>query len=106
MSSADLDKLLGDLTLAKLQKIFEQVMKRQEDKIDKVRSNFGVIRKEPVSLEAKNRFGNGVRQKAQTVQFPADTGKTRRSPGDSRNFSCNFRTDENRQNKFNSRTYF
>ena len=49
----DLDKLLGDLTLAKLQKIFEQVMKRQEDKIDKVRSNFGVIRKEPVSLEEK-----------------------------------------------------
>ena len=49
----DLDKLLGDLTLAKLQKIFEQVMKRQEDKIDRVRSNFGVIRKEPVSLEDK-----------------------------------------------------
>ena len=49
----DLDKLLGDLTLAKLQKIFEQVMKRQEYKIDKVRSNFGVIRKEPVSLEEK-----------------------------------------------------
>ena len=49
----DLDKLLGDLTLAKLQKIFEQVMKRQEDKIDRVRSNFGVIRKGPVSLEDK-----------------------------------------------------
>ena len=49
----DLDKLLGDLTLARLQEIFHQVMRRQEDKIDRVRSNFGVIRKEPVSLEEK-----------------------------------------------------
>ena len=49
----DLDKLLGDLTLARLQEIFNQVMRRQEDKIDRVRSNFGVIRKEPVSLEEK-----------------------------------------------------
>lgn len=49
----DLDSLLGDLTLAKLQKIFEAVIKRGEDKIDPVRSNFGTIRKEPVSLEQK-----------------------------------------------------
>lgn len=49
----DLDSLLGDLTLAKLQKIFESVIKRKEDKIDPVRSNFGTIRKEPVSLEQK-----------------------------------------------------
>ncbi len=49
----DLDKLLGDLTLARLQEIFRQVMRRQEDKIDRVRSNFGVIRKEPISLEEK-----------------------------------------------------
>lgn len=49
----DLDDLLDGLTLAKLQKIFEQVLKRQEDKIDQVRSNFGVIRKEPVSLEER-----------------------------------------------------
>lgn len=49
----DLDKLLDGLTLARLKKIFEQVMKRQEDKIDPVRSNFGTIQKEPVSLEQK-----------------------------------------------------
>ena len=39
----DLDKLLDGLTLAKLQRIFEQVMKRKEDKIDPIRSNFGTI---------------------------------------------------------------
>ncbi len=49
----DLDQLLDGLTLAKLQRIFEQVMKRREDKIDPIRSRFGTIRREPVSLEQK-----------------------------------------------------
>lgn len=49
----DLDKLLDGLTLAKLQRIFEQVMKRKEDKIDPIRSNFGTIKREPISLEQK-----------------------------------------------------
>ena len=49
----DLDKLLDGVTLTKLQKIFEAVMKRQQDKIDPVRSTFGTIKKEPVSLEEK-----------------------------------------------------
>lgn len=49
----DLDGLLYGLTLARLRKIFDSVMKRSEDKIDPVRSNFGTIRKEPVSLEQK-----------------------------------------------------
>ena len=42
----DLDKLLDGLTLAKLQRIFEQVMKRKEDKIDPIRSNFGTIKRD------------------------------------------------------------
>ena len=46
----NLDELLDGLTLAKLQQIFGSVMKRREDKIDPVRSRFGTIRKEPVSL--------------------------------------------------------
>lgn len=49
----DLDNLLDGLTLARLQRIFESVMKRQQDKVDPIRSSFGVIRKEPVSLETK-----------------------------------------------------
>ena len=55
----DLDQLLDGLTLAKLQQIFNSVMKRKEDKIDPVRSNFGTIRKEPVSLE--QRIGSVMR---------------------------------------------
>lgn len=46
----DLDELLGDLTLAKLNRIFKDVMKKQVDKIDPVRSKFGKIEKEEVTL--------------------------------------------------------
>ena len=49
----DLDKLLDGLTLAKLQRIFESVMKRQREKVDPIRSSFGTIRREPVSLETR-----------------------------------------------------
>lgn len=49
----DLDKLLGDLTLSKLNKIFKEVIKKQGDKIDPVRSTFGKIEKEEVTLTDK-----------------------------------------------------
>lgn len=49
----DLDELLDGLTLAKLQRIFQSVMKRQQDKVDPIRSKFGTIKKEPVSLETR-----------------------------------------------------
>lgn len=49
----DLDELLDGLTLAKLQRIFDSVMKRQKDKVDPIRSNFGTIKREPVSLEMR-----------------------------------------------------
>ena len=45
--------LFRSLTLAKLQRIFDQVLKRQQDKVDPIRSNFGTIKKEPVSLETR-----------------------------------------------------
>ena len=49
----DLGDLLGDLTLAKLNQIFQDVMKRQVEKIDPVRSKFGKIEKEEVTLPEK-----------------------------------------------------
>ena len=49
----DLDLLLGDLNLQRLHKIFEEVMKRQERKIDPIRSKFGKIEKEEVPLPDK-----------------------------------------------------
>ena len=49
----DLDNLLSDLTLGKLNQIFKDVMKRQDDKIDPIRSRFGKIEKETVPLPDK-----------------------------------------------------
>lgn len=49
----DIQELIGDLTLAKLQNIFNSIIKRQENKVDPIRSKFGKIEKEEVSLEDK-----------------------------------------------------
>lgn len=46
-------KLLTDVTLAKIQKTFLYLMKKQEDKIDPIRSKFGEIKQEQISLEDK-----------------------------------------------------
>ena len=46
----DIRELIGDLTLAKLQNIFNSIIKRQEHKVDPIRSKFGKIEKEEVSL--------------------------------------------------------
>lgn len=49
----DVREIIGDLTLNKLNHIFTEVLKRQEQRKDNVRSNFGKIKKEEVSLEEK-----------------------------------------------------
>ncbi|MBQ3584472.1 MAG: segregation/condensation protein A [Lachnospiraceae bacterium] len=49
----ELDKLLEGITLKKLNDIFQEVIKRQNDKIDPIRSKFGKIEKEEVSIEEK-----------------------------------------------------
>ncbi len=49
----DLDKLLEDLTLGKLQSIFQDVMRKQTDKIDQIRSRFGKIEKEEITVSEK-----------------------------------------------------
>ena len=49
----DLDELLEDLTLGKLQSIFQDVMRKQTDKIDQIRSRFGKIEKEEITVSEK-----------------------------------------------------
>lgn len=50
----DYEELIGDLTLAKLQQIFKAVIRRQEDKVDPVRSTFGKIEKDEVNIDEKS----------------------------------------------------
>lgn len=49
----NLEEMLSDLTIAKLNQIFKSVMRRQENKIDPIRSKFGRIEKEEISLSDK-----------------------------------------------------
>ena len=53
----DTKELLDGLTLKKLNDIFQSVMRRQEDKVDPIRSKFGKIEKEEVSLPDKMKEG-------------------------------------------------
>ncbi|MCR5737325.1 MAG: segregation/condensation protein A [Eubacterium sp.] len=60
----DLDKLLDGVSLKQLNDIFQMVLKRQVDKIDPVRSKFGKIEMEEVSLPEKIDFVvNAVKKK-------------------------------------------
>ena len=61
----ELDELLADVTLAKLYQVFRSVIRRRIDKVDPIRSKFGQIEKEEVSLSDKMDF---VEQYARTQQ--------------------------------------
>ena len=65
----NLDELLGDLTLVQLNRIFKEVMKRQESKVDPVRSKFGKIEMEEVSLPDKMDFVTDALKKRKRCSF-------------------------------------
>lgn len=50
------EKLVGDMDLLKLNQIFKSIMKRQIDKVDPIRSQFGKIEKDEVNLEEKTEY--------------------------------------------------
>lgn len=52
----NVEELVSDITLAKLNEIFKSIMRKQQDKIDPLRSKFGKIKKEEVSLEEKTEY--------------------------------------------------
>ncbi|MBO4458554.1 MAG: segregation/condensation protein A [Butyrivibrio sp.] len=52
----DFENLIGDATLSKLNEIFQELLKRQEDKVDPIRSKFGNIQKEEIDMDAKTLY--------------------------------------------------
>ncbi len=64
-----IDELLSDVTLARLQGIFNSVMKKQVDKIDPIRSKFGEIEKEEISLEDHIVFLEEYAREKKTFSF-------------------------------------
>lgn len=49
----DYEQLVGDMNLSKLDEIFQEIMKRKEDRVDTVRSGFGNIQRDEISLDDK-----------------------------------------------------
>ncbi len=49
----DYEELLGDATLVRLHEMFRFMLRRQEEKIDPVRSSFGKIEKDEIDMDRK-----------------------------------------------------
>ena len=67
----NLDELLEGLTLAKLNEVFQDILKRQNYKIDPVRSKFGKIEKEEITVEEKMDFLDDYITKHKKFSFSA-----------------------------------
>lgn len=67
----DLEVLVGDLTLSKLHTIFQSLMRRQTEKIDPIRSKFGKIEQEEVSLDEKMDAIRAYADENHTFRFSA-----------------------------------
>lgn len=52
----NMDELIAGVTLSRLNEIFKNIMKKQVDKIDPIRSKYGKIEKEEVSMEEKMEY--------------------------------------------------
>lgn len=65
----DLEALVGDMNLSKLQAIFSAVIKRQADKVDPIRSKYGNIEEEEVNLADKMRDMDSYIKKHKTFSF-------------------------------------
>ena len=67
----DMETLLGDADLGKLQELFKSVMRRQEDKIDPVRSTFGQIEKDEIDMDLKTGYIDNYIKTHKTFSFRA-----------------------------------
>ena len=71
----DYGELLKDVSLSRLQEVFRFMMKRQEDKIDPVRSAFGKIEKRRSGHGQESPVRGRIHKKPSTVQLPSPFGK-------------------------------
>ena len=67
----DIEKLLEGVTLKKLNLIFQSVIKRQVEKIDPVRSSFGKIEKDEVSLTERIGYVEEFAKRCKSFSFRA-----------------------------------
>ena len=60
---------MGDMTLNKLHEIFKSVVRKQEDKIDPIRSQYGNIEKEEIDMDAKMLYVDAYAREHKNFSF-------------------------------------
>lgn len=65
----NLDELLSGVTLGRLNQVFQDVLRRQKEKIDPVRSRYGKIEKEEVTLPEKLQYMESYMQTHKSFSF-------------------------------------
>ncbi|MCD7836933.1 MAG: segregation/condensation protein A, partial [Lachnospiraceae bacterium] len=65
----DYDELIGDMTLNRLHELFKSIVKKQEDKIDPIRSRYGNIEKEEIDMDMKSLYVEAYAQEHRTFSF-------------------------------------
>ena len=65
----DTRELMTGITLQRLREIFNEVIRRQENKVDPIRSKFGKIEKEEVNMEEKMEFVHSYIKTHKTFLF-------------------------------------
>ncbi len=63
------EELIGDMTLSRLHEIFKSVLRRQEDKIDPIRSQYGNIEKEEIDMDMKTLYVEAYAREHRTFSF-------------------------------------
>lgn len=63
------EQLLGDMTLSKLHEIFKSVVRKQEDKIDPIRSQYGKIEKEEIDMDLKTLYVEAYAREHKSFSF-------------------------------------
>ena len=67
----DYEELVGDMTLGKLHEIFKSVVRKQEDKIDPIRSQYGKIEKEEIDMDIKVLYVEAYAREHKSFSFRA-----------------------------------
>lgn len=65
----DYRQLVGDATLQQLHELFKAILKRQEDKVDPIRSTFGQVEKDEVDMESKTVYVEEYIRKHKQLTF-------------------------------------
>ncbi len=63
------EELVGDMTLNKLHEIFKSIVRKQEDKIDPIRSKYGNIEKEEIDMDVKSLYVEAYAREHKSFSF-------------------------------------